>query len=465
MASEEKIPPAGESVTEVTFIKFTQPDGAAVNEGDPIAEVETDKANADLFASTKGVLTYAAGIAAGSVIKIGTVFATIDANAKAAEPKSTPSTGASHSGPVGTNQPSNAPAATGTAVTGATTGTLPPPPAAPSKVGNVEDLSPAARRAATEGNVDVSKLAGTGPNGRITKEDVEGTAAARPATTTAGGVPPNAGASQQPSVPPTPNAPTTQPSQPTQPTQFSQPTVQSSPASSANGTRRAPMSKIRKRIAENLVRAKNTTAMLTTFNEVDMTAIMRLREQYKAPFEKRHGIGLGFMSFFVKACCVALRDFERVNGQIDGDDFVLFDYVHMGVAVSTERGLTVPVLKNAQNMGLAKIESEIKRVATAARDGKLGFDEMSGGTFTITNGGVFGSLLSTPILNLPQSAILGMHTIQQRPMAVDGKVEVRPMMYLALSYDHRIIDGKESVSFLVRLKQLLEDPTRLVLDV
>jgi 2-oxoglutarate dehydrogenase E2 component (dihydrolipoamide succinyltransferase) len=225
------------------------------------------------------------------------------------------------------------------------------------------------------------------------------------------------------------------------------------------------MSKIRKRIAENLVKAKNTTAMLTTFNEVDMSAIMKLRSTYKESFEKKHGIGLGFMGFFVKAACIGLKEFERVNGQIDGDDVVLFDHVHMGVAVSTERGLTVPVLKNAQNMSFARVESEIKRVAIAARDGKLGIDEMSGGTFTITNGGVFGSLLSTPILNLPQSAILGMHTIQQRPMAVDGKVEIRPMMYLALSYDHRIIDGKESVSFLVRLKQLLEDPQRLLLDV
>ena len=445
MASEEKIPPAGESVAEVTFLKFTKADGELVKEGDPIAEVETDKANADLFASASGVFKYAAGVQAGAVLKIGAVFATIDPNAKPSEMKSTPSTGAAHSGPVGTNQAGAKSHAASDSGTGATSGTLPPPAGAPSKAGNLEDLSPATRRAATEGNVDVIKLAGTGPNGRITKEDVEGTADR--ATT----IPAQA-------------APTTQPAAQPAAKQQTQATAPSSGAS-AGGSRRVPMSKIRKRIAENLVKAKNTTAMLTTFNEVDMSAIMKLRSTYKESFEKKHGIGLGFMGFFVKACCIGLKEFERVNGQIDGDDVILFDHVHMGVAVSTERGLTVPVLKNAQNMSFAKVESEIKRVAGAARDGKLGIDEMSGGTFTITNGGVFGSLLSTPILNLPQSAILGMHTIQPRPMAVDGKVEIRPMMYLALSYDHRIIDGKESVSFLVRLKQLLEDPQRLLLDV
>jgi len=231
------------------------------------------------------------------------------------------------------------------------------------------------------------------------------------------------------------------------------------------GARRSPMSKLRKRIASNLVQAKNTTAMLTTFNEVDMSAVMALRTKYKESFEKKHGIGLGFMSFFVRASCVALKEFERVNGQIDGDDMILHDHVHMGVAVSTERGLTVPVIRNTHEMSFAKIESEIKRVAAAAKDGKLGLDELSGGTFTITNGGVFGSLLSTPIINIPQSAILGMHSIQSRPVAINDKVEIRPMMYLALSYDHRIIDGKESVSFLVRIKNLLEDPSRLILEV
>ncbi|MEM8875318.1 MAG: dihydrolipoyllysine-residue succinyltransferase, partial [Planctomycetota bacterium] len=234
---------------------------------------------------------------------------------------------------------------------------------------------------------------------------------------------------------------------------------------SANGTRRVPMSKMRKAIAKNLIAAQQSAAILTTFNEVDLTEVMALRKKYKEPFGEKHGVGLGFMSFFSKAAAIALTEFERVNAKIDGDDIIYHDYVNLGIAVSTERGLTVPVIKNVGAMSFANVESEIKRVALAARDGKLGLAEMSGGTFTITNGGVFGSLLSTPIINPPQSGILGMHTIQQRPMAVDGEVKIRPMMYLALSYDHRLVDGKESVSFLVRIKQLLEDPARLLLDV
>jgi 2-oxoglutarate dehydrogenase E2 component (dihydrolipoamide succinyltransferase) len=230
-------------------------------------------------------------------------------------------------------------------------------------------------------------------------------------------------------------------------------------------TRREAMSRIRKRIAQNLVEAQQTAAILTTFNEVDLTEVMALRKAYKEPFEKKHGVGLGFMSFFAKAACAALQEFERVNARLDGEEVVFQDYVNMGIAVSTERGLTVPVIRDVQDLSFARIESEIKRVALAARDGKLGLNEMSGGTFTITNGGVFGSLLSTPILNPPQSGILGMHTIQERPMAVGGEVKIRPMMYLALSYDHRLVDGRESVSFLVKIKQLLESPARLMLEV
>ena len=448
MASEEKIPPAGESVNEVTFVKWTRQDGEAVKEGDPIAEVETDKANADLFASSSGVLKYAAGVKIGSVLKIGALFATIDANAKPSASAATPAAPA-HAGPAGTNVATSGPASATAKPTPAAAAAAPAKSSA-----NLDDLSPAARRAAAETNVNLAGLTGTGRGDRITKEDIE-LAASGNGSATAG--------SSSAATTPAPTAPTkaVAATQPTPVAQGTGPTL----IAGTGATRRAPMSKIRKRIAENLVKAKNTTAMLTTFNEVDMSAIMKLRSTYKEVFEKKHGIGLGFMGFFVKACCIGLKEFERVNGQVDGDDVVLFDQVNMGVAVSTERGLTVPVIKNAQTMSFAKIESEIKRVATAARDGKLGIDEMSGGTFTITNGGVFGSLLSTPILNPPQSAILGMHTIQQRPMAVDGKVEIRPMMYLALSYDHRIIDGKESVSFLVRVKQMLEDPTRLMLDI
>jgi 2-oxoglutarate dehydrogenase E2 component (dihydrolipoamide succinyltransferase) len=236
-------------------------------------------------------------------------------------------------------------------------------------------------------------------------------------------------------------------------------------AAPAGGERREPMSKIRRKIAERLVAAQHTAAILTTFNEVDLSAVQDLRARYKERFNEVYGVGLGLMSFFVRGCVLALREFPRVNAFVDGNDIAYHDHVHMGIAVSTERGLAVPVLRNAHEMGFAQIESEIRRVATAARDGKLAIEELSGGTFSITNGGVFGSMLSTPILNPPQSGILGMHAIQKRPVAVGDKIEIRPMMYLALSYDHRIVDGRESVSFLVRLKQYLEDPARLMLEV
>jgi 2-oxoglutarate dehydrogenase E2 component (dihydrolipoamide succinyltransferase) len=233
----------------------------------------------------------------------------------------------------------------------------------------------------------------------------------------------------------------------------------------SNGIHREPMSKIRKAIARNLVQAKQTAAILTTFNEVDMQAILDLRAKYKDRFQEVHGVGLGFMSFFARAVILALREFPRINAFIEGDEFVYHKFVNLGIAVQTERGLTVPVIRGAQDMSFARIELEIKRLATAARDGKLGIDEMSGGTFTITNGGVYGSLMSTPILTSPQSGILGMHAINKRPMVVNDKIEIRPMMYVALSYDHRIIDGRESVSFLVRVKQCLEDPSRLMLEI
>ncbi|HLL88921.1 MAG TPA: 2-oxoglutarate dehydrogenase complex dihydrolipoyllysine-residue succinyltransferase, partial [Tepidisphaeraceae bacterium] len=310
-----------------------------------------------------------------------------------------------------------------------------------------EDLSPAVRKAVAEQKLDPSKIPATGPHGRLTKEDVANYAQ------------PGNGAAASPPAPAAKPAATAGPA----PTQSTPP-----PAAAgfdADGVKRQPMSKIRKRIAENLVRAQQTAAILTTFNEIDLTDLMALRGRYKEQFEKTYGVGLGFMSFFVKAVVLALREFPRVNAFLEGDDMVFHDFVHMGIAVSTDRGLAVPVMRHAERMSFAKIESEIKRLATAARDGKLGLEELSGGTFTITNGGVFGSLLSTPILNPPQSGILGMHAIQKRPMVVGDEIKVRQMMYVALSYDHRIVDGRESVSFLVRLKQYLEDPARLMLEV
>jgi len=286
----------------------------------------------------------------------------------------------------------------------------------------IEIPSPAAKKILEEKNISPASIAGTGKDGRITKEDAinaKTTVAVAPKVTT------------------------------------------------KEGTRQKrveKMTRLRKTIATKLVEAKNTTAMLTTFNEVDMLALMDLRKKYKDTFKEKHGVGLGFMSFFTKACAVALKDFPAVNAQIHEDEIIFHEYVDMGIAVSTPKGLVVPVVRNAETLSLAQIEKEILALATKARDGKITMDEMSGGTFSITNGGVFGSMLSTPILNIPQSAILGMHNIVERPVAINGQVVIRPIMYLALSYDHRIIDGRESVSFLKKVKELLEDPSRLLLD-
>ncbi|MGH7176806.1 MAG: 2-oxoglutarate dehydrogenase complex dihydrolipoyllysine-residue succinyltransferase [Tepidisphaeraceae bacterium] len=315
-----------------------------------------------------------------------------------------------------------------------------PKSSAPAGAKESVELSPAVRRLMEENMLNASDVRGTGSGGRITKEDVLKHLEAR----------------KSKSIP----APREQP-EPAEAIVAMTPTI-----SGADGpVRRVELTKIRRKIAERLVSAQHTAAILTTFNEVDLTNVIDLRSRHKESFEKRYGAGLGFMSFFVKATTLALREFERVNASIEGDEIVFHDYVHMGIAVSTDRGLAVPVLRNVHTMSFAKIETEIKRLAAATREGKLGLNELSGGTFTITNGGVFGSLLSTPILNPPQSGILGMHKIQDRPVAMNGQVVVRPMMYVALSYDHRLIDGRESVSFLVRVKEMLEDPARLMLEV
>ncbi|PWD10474.1 dihydrolipoamide succinyltransferase [Salmonella enterica subsp. enterica serovar Anatum] len=293
---------------------------------------------------------------------------------------------------------------------------------------NNDALSPAIRRLLAEHNLEASAIKGTGVGGRLTREDVEKHLAK--------------GESKAPAVEPA-----------------------AKPALGARGEKRVPMTRLRKRVAERLLEAKNSTAMLTTFNEVNMKPIMDLRKQYGEVFEKRHGIRLGFMSFYVKAVVEALKRYPEVNASIDGDDVVYHNYFDVSMAVSTPRGLVTPVLRDVDTLGMADIEKKIKELAVKGRDGKLTVEDLTGGNFTITNGGVFGSLMSTPIINPPQSAILGMHAIKDRPMAVDGKVEILPMMYLALSYDHRLIDGRESVGFLVTIKELLEDPTRLLLDV
>ena len=422
MPTNVDIPGLGDSVREAVLIKWHKADGAQVMADEPLCELETDKANVDVPSPGAGVLRRVKP--EGATVQIGETVARIDEAGAAAPTTPTPAAGG--------NGASAAP---------------------------VEDQSPAVTRLLAENKLNAADITGTGKAGRLTKEDVVNHLAAVTAPA-AEPVPVEAKPAAAPAKPRSPEStpvPTKVPAAPAPVLTFD-----------ADGTRRTPMSKMRAAIARRLVEAQHTAAILTTFNEVDLSEIMALRAKYKDTFEKAHGIGLGFMSFFARAITLGLKEFPRVNASIEGTDIVYHNFVHLGIAVSTDRGLLVPILRNVQDMGFAKVESEIKRMAGAARDGKLGMAELSGGTFTVTNGGVFGSLLSTPILTPPQSGILGMHTIQRRPVAVGPKldqIEIRPMMYLALSYDHRLVDGKESVSFLVRVKQLLEDPHRLMLEV
>jgi 2-oxoglutarate dehydrogenase E2 component (dihydrolipoamide succinyltransferase) len=421
MSTNIQIPSLGESVSEAVLLKWHKSDGETVALDEPLCELETDKANVDLPSPAAGVLKRTA--AEGQTVHIGETIATLDGNG--AVPK-VPAAQA----------PAPAPAAQPAPKAPAAPVDVAPPRSASTKT---QDLSPGVRRLIEEKQLDPEKITPTGPGGRLTKEDVQKYLQSKTAVDNAADV--SAAAA----------APLMAESLQTR--------------SDSDGVRRVPMSKLRKKIAERLVQAQQTAAILTTFNEVDLQNVIDLRTKYKEKFEKIHGVGLGFMSFFARATILALRQFPLVNASIDGSDILHHDYVNLGIAVSTERGLAVPVLRHAELMSFAKIENEIKRLAAATRDGKLSLEELSGGTFTITNGGVFGSLLSTPILNPPQSGILGMHSIQKRPIAMGDNVVIRPMMYIALSYDHRIVDGKDSVSFLVRLKELLEDPARLMLEV
>jgi 2-oxoglutarate dehydrogenase E2 component (dihydrolipoamide succinyltransferase) len=439
MAIQVEVPTLGESVTQAILIAWHRKDGEQVTAGEPLCELETDKANVDVPSPGAGVLRRVKN--EGDTVRVGEVIARIDpAGAGATAPQPAPSQ----------TQPAAASVGAGVSGSGAGAPSMTPSTPGPAKASGrtLDDLPPAARRLAEEQKVDPNSVAGTGRGGRVTKEDVQAALDARSGN--------GAGTS---------TAPPQQPQRQDAPAPAKQPVAVPQMGFDAHGERRVPMSKIRRRIAENLLRAQQTAAILTTFNEVDMTAVTELRNKWKEQFEKLHGVGLGFMSFFARAVVQALREFPHVNAFVEGENIVYHQYVHLGIAVSTERGLAVPVLKNADQMSFARIEAEIKRLATATRDGKLSLDELSGGTFTITNGGVFGSLFSTPILTPPQSAILGMHAIQKRPVAVGDKIEIRPMMYLALSYDHRMVDGKEAIGFLVRVKQLVEDPARLMLEV
>jgi len=422
-----KVPAVGESVQEAMIHKWYKATGDYVKQDDVLLELETDKATVEITAEQSGVLEVLNK--EGDTIGIGDVIARIDTAA-------TKPAGAPASAPAAAPQPQAAPAKT------------PPPPTAPSTPPAVPagaaPLSPAVRRMVAEYELNPAAIPATGKGGRLTKGDVvqamEGGATA-----------------SAPQVPTPPSAPA----------QAKAPAV-SLPTPATPGTRaehREPMSMLRRRVAERLVHAQNTAAILTTFNEVDMTNVMELRKKYKDDFKTKYGVGLGFMGFFVKAAVAALKAYPLVNGWIDGNEVVFHDYYDIGVAVSSDRGLVVPVVRDTDKLTLDEIEKAIVYYSTRARDGKITVDELTGGTFTVSNGGVFGSLLSTPILNPPQSAILGMHKIQERPVALGGQVVIRPMMYLALSYDHRIVDGKEAVQFLVKIKDMVEDPTRLLLGV
>ncbi len=411
MATEIRVPTLGESVTEATVGTWLKKVGDTVAADEPLVELETDKVTLEVPAPAAGVLEKIE-VQQGAVVGLGALLATLKEGAagKVAAP-------AAKAAAPAAAAPAPKPAA--------------PAPSAPKAApAAAEGASPAARKIIAERGV--SPANGSGKDGRVTKADAL-------------------------------NAPITVPSAPTAPAAPA--TVRApSPADDASREERVPMTRLRQTIARRLKEAQNTAAMLTTFNEVDMSAVIKLRTDYRELFEKKHGIKLGFMGFFVKAAIQALKEIPAVNAEIDGTDLVYKNYYHIGIAVGTDRGLVVPVVRDADAKSLAEIEKDIAGLGKRARDGQLQIAEMQGGTFTITNGGIYGSLMSTPILNAPQSGILGMHKIQERPMVVDGKIEVRPMMYLALSYDHRIVDGREAVTFLVRIKESLEDPQRLVLD-
>ncbi len=431
MAFEVQIPPLGESVTEGTISRWAKKDGEAVRPDDVLLELETDKAGMEIAAERAGVLRILKP--EGATVNVGDVVARIEDGAASAGAGSAGASSAAKPATAATPPP--APAAAPKPQPAAAKPAEPAPPLASRAVG---PLSPAVRRLVTEHQLDPAAIPPTGRGGRLTKEDVlshveHGEAA--PAASAAG----------------TPAARALAPRAPA--------------GQVEGGEERVPMTRIRKRIAERLVQAQHTAAILTTFNEIDMSAVMAIRAAHKERFQKLHGVPLGFMSFFARACVLALEEFPVVNAEIRGDDIIYKHDVHLGIAVGTERGLVVPVVRHAERMSFADLEREIGRFAGLARDGKLSPDDLAGGTFTISNGGVYGSLMSTPILNPPQSGILGMHKIQKRPMVVDDQIAIRPMMYVALSYDHRLVDGEQAVSFLVRVKERLEDPARLLLDV
>ncbi len=460
MTYEVRIPEIGESVTEALIIRWIKQPGEAIGRDDPLVELETDKVTVEMPCPVAGVLSEIV-CAEGETVPIGAVIARIDENAQA------------------TVQPDAADAATGTATAGAAQGDLlasaepTAPPAAPAQPAPVAETAgpapartaqppdpapaaddrrilPAARRLIAEHGLDASLIPATGKGGRLLKSDVATWLAAREAE-------PEAPAEAEPE------------SAPAVPAQAAPPAVAPAstiaPPAGDRAEERVPMTPIRRRIAERLVQSQQQAALLTTFNEIDMSAVMDFRRRYRDTFVERHDVRLGFLSFFVKAAVDALRRFPRLNAEISGTDIIYRNYYDIGIAVSTDRGLMVPVLRGAERLSFAEIEAQIADFAGRARKGRIRIDELQGGTFTITNGGIFGSLLSTPIINPPQSGVLGLHAIQDRPMVEGGEIVVRPMMYVALTYDHRIVDGREAVSFLVRIKEAIQDPARMLIEV
>lgn len=427
MSTEITVPTLGESVSEATVAEWTKSQGDAVETDETLLVLETDKVSLEVYAPTSGILSEIRA-ETGAEVEVGAVLGVIDGDASAAKSKKnggkTPVNEETKAAPVAaTPAPTPEPAPT-------------PAPEKTAAKDQAPALSPAVRKLVEENNVDPSVITGSGKDGRLTKGDVLAYLENREA------------ASAQPAPAPAPESAK----------------EAAAPAVAGPREERVRMSRLRQRIAERLKEAQNTAAMLTTFNEVDMTNLLAVRKQYREDFEKKHGTRLGFMSFFAKAAIVGLKEIPAVNGEIDGNEIVYKNYYNIGIAVGSPQGLVVPVVRDADRLSFAGFEAALYEFALKARDGKLSMDDLSEGTFTISNGGIYGSLMSTPILNAPQSAILGMHKTQPRPVAVGDKVEIRPMMYLALSYDHRIIDGREAVTFLVRVKECIEDPQRILLD-
>ena len=428
MAVEIKVPALGESVAEATIGRWFKKAGDTVKMDEPLVELETDKVTIEVPSPAGGVLGNI-NVQSGQTVKVGAVLGAID------------SVDAAKAMPAGAREPKSEAAAPGVRPA-ATAPVTPPQPQPGTTEQPAQVLSPAVRKAVEERKIDPARIEGTGKDRRVTKGDVL-EFAARTA--------PAAAAAQPPAPKP-------------QPTAMTGELRASQPRSGEVFEERVPLTRLRLTIARRLKEAQNTAAMLTTFNEVDLHQVMGLRTQYKEAFETKHGVKLGFMGFFVKAVVQALKEIPELNAELDGEELVYKNYHHIGVAVGTEKGLVVPVVRDADRLSLAGIEREIGGLGKRAREGSLKLEELQGGTFTISNGGVYGSLMSTPILNMPQSGILGMHKIQERPVAVDGQIVIRPMMYLALTYDHRVVDGKEAVTFLVRVKESLEDPQRLILE-